>query len=818
MKTSGFLLFTLLGLFAAGAAGAAEYAWVNLAGRQGGEGSRDGLGAEARFALSYGVATDGAGTVYVADTSNNCIRKITPAGLVSTLAGRADTFGTADGTGGEARFSFPYGVAVDGGGNVYVGDTYNHTIRKITPAGVVSTLAGLAEVGGSEDGTGAAARFGGPEGMAFDGNGTLYVADSFNHTIRKVSPAGVVTTLAGKAGTPGSADGTGSAARFNFPLGVAVDGGGNVYVSEPESHTLRKITPGGVVTTLAGKAGVSGSTDGTGAAARFSRPFNVAADGSGTLYVADIRNHTIRKVSPAGVVSTLAGLAEVAGSEDGTGAGARFNHPAGVAADGGGTVYVTDTDSHTIRKIMPSGTVTTLAGSPANLSIADGAGAAARFMYPFGAAVDGDGTVYVADGESHTIRKITPAGVVTTLAGSPDNSGSVDGTGSAARFALPVGVALDGAGTLYVADPLSSTIRKVTPGGVVTTLAGLAGSQGSADGTGAAARFNFPLGVAADRSGNVYVADSDNHTIRRVTAAGVVTTLAGLAGERGSADGAGAAARFSRPDGLAADAEGNVYVADAVNCTIRRVTAAGVVTTLAGLAGEPGSADGAGAAARFFSPVAVAVDGSGTLYVSDFGSSTVRRITPGGEVTTIGGTAGLRGSADGTGAAAHFAFPEGIAVDADGNLYVADGEGAVRRGVPVPALPPALGSWRLLHFGTTENSGAAADGFDFEGDGLVNLLEYGLGLDPKAADSPAPLRIAAGEVGGLDLHYTRSAAALSAGAVFTVEWSDNTTGPWSAEGMTETILSEDALVQRVRASVPAGPSGRRFAHLRVTAP
>jgi len=248
-----------------------------------------------------GVATDSAGNVYVAD-SNNTIRKITPAGAVSTLAGTPGVAGNADGTGVAARFNSPRGVATDSAGNVYVADSNNNTIRKITPAGAVSTLAGTAGVGGSADDTGAAARFYFPEGVATDSAGNVYVADSNNNTIRKITPAGVVTTLAGTAGVTGSTDATGAAASFNRPVGVATDSAGNVYVADSFNDTIRKITPAGAVSTLAGTADVTGSTDATGAAASFNFPQGVATDSAGNVYVADSNNSTIRKITPAGAV------------------------------------------------------------------------------------------------------------------------------------------------------------------------------------------------------------------------------------------------------------------------------------------------------------------------------------------------------------------------------------------------------------------------------------------------------------------------------------------------------------------------------------
>ena len=345
------LLLLTLPLAALGQANyATPYTFSTLAGSPGSIGSSDGTGTAARFFNPYTVAVDINGHVYVGDTINSTIRKITPDGEVTTLAGLAGTPGSADGTGSAARFNNPYGVAVDTNGNVYVGDTYNHTIRKVTPAGEVTTLAGLAGTSGSADGTGSAARFYQPEGAAVDGKGNVYVAEYLNHTIRKVTAAGVVTTLAGSAGNSGSADGTGSAARFWFPVGLAVDTGGNLYVADSGNQAIRKVTPAGVVTTIAGLFGVSGSTDGTGSAARFYYPYGVAVDNATNVYVADTSNFTIRKVTPERVVTTLAGLAQNYGSADGTGSAARFYYPDGVAVDTAGNLYVADGANDTIRK------------------------------------------------------------------------------------------------------------------------------------------------------------------------------------------------------------------------------------------------------------------------------------------------------------------------------------------------------------------------------------------------------------------------------------------------------------------------------------
>jgi sugar lactone lactonase YvrE len=643
-------------------------------------GSADGTGAAARFANPWGVAADTAGNLYVADTDNHTIRIITTGGMVSNFAGLAGFSGSANGTGSGARFNQPQGVAVDANGIVYVADTGNYTIRKITPAGVVTTLAGSPGNSGTNDTTGGSPRFYEPEGIAVKSDGTLiYVADTWNHTIRQITSAGVVTTLAGSAGNYGSANGTGGSAQFNQPQGLAVDGVGNLYVGDTGNQMIRIVTPAGVVSTLAGWAGKFGTTNGTGTNALFWNPQGVALDTATNLYVADSFNNMIRQVTPAGVVTTLAGTNSSFGSADGTGAAARFWQPQGIAVDSAGNVCVADSANGTIRRITSGGVVTTLAGS-ASTGSADGPGSSARFSGPSGAAVDNSGNSYVADTGNGTIRAISSAGIVSTLAGSAGNFGSTNATGTNACFYGPQAVAVDSSGNLYVADTANHTIRKITLGGVVNTLAGSAGTNGLSDGTGTNALFNGPQGLTVDSSGTIYVADTWNHTIRKVTSAGVVTTLAGLPGNYGDTDGTSAGggtntARFYCPSGIAVDASGNVYVADTRNHTIRKVTAAGVVSTLAGLGGVWGSADGINSIARFNQPQSIVVDLSGNLFVLDSGNQTIRMIAPVGTnwvVTTVAGQADVSGSADGTGSNAQFFYPGGIGANSAGAFCVAD--------------------------------------------------------------------------------------------------------------------------------------------------
>ena len=324
-------------------------------------GANDGFGTSARFRNPAGVAVDASGTIYVADTLNDMIRQISPSGAVTTIAGSPNAAGqgNVDGTGNGAKFNYPYGIAVDSSnGTLYVADSHNSTIRKITSGGVVTTLAGTVgttvnnPVLGSADGTGSAASFRYPIALAVDSTGNVFVCDSSNSTIRKITPDGVVTTFAGLAQTPGHTDGMGSSARFTYPCGIAIDSSDNLYVSDFSDDIIRKITPAAVVTTIAGTAGMSGSADGIGDNARFNVPFGVAVDAAGNLYIADQYNHIIRKRTPVGGVSTIGGTAGSVGNTDGLGSSARFNYPAGVAVSRSGYLYIADQNNHIIRRAL----------------------------------------------------------------------------------------------------------------------------------------------------------------------------------------------------------------------------------------------------------------------------------------------------------------------------------------------------------------------------------------------------------------------------------------------------------------------------------
>ena len=637
------------------------HALAVVAGDPGGTGNVDGIGAAASFDGVAGLASDGAGNVYAADAVNDTIRKVVLAtGAVTTIAGSPRAPGTADGKGAAARFDEPRGLAFDAG-NLYVADSGNGIIRKIVLAtGMVTTIAGSAGAGGRVDGVGAAAQFSRPQGIASDGAGNLYVADTYNDVVRQIVLAtGAVTTV------PGASDG--------LPDSVVSDGAGSLYVAGLGGATVSKID-------LATGASTSLSTGATPSSAGAT---GLAIDRAGSLYFSDGHAALFKLDLASGAATKVAGT-------EGTGNGASpiFSAPSGLALDGAGNIYVADGGA-VIRKVaLATSAVTTLAGSTVAGGSADGVGAAASFNGAAGLALDGAGNLYVADQGNGAVRKITLAtGAVTTPQVAPA-PGPYGGTGPG--FGSPSGLALDGAGNLFVADIGAMTVRALALStGALTTLAGGFAYGSERDGSGydptqpwrqESATFASPSGIVFDGVGALYVTDVSGPTVRRVLLADGTTTTVRPAGDDGGTvdagtDDSGVPAGLRAPQGIVADGRGNVYVADSTSDTIRKVVlATGETTVLAGSPGLPGIADGIGAAARFNDPIGLAADGAGNLFVADSGSATIRMVAVAtGAVTTIAGVAGEAGSVLGPLDRARLRAPKWLAYGAGPALYVSDG-------------------------------------------------------------------------------------------------------------------------------------------------
>ncbi len=664
---------------------------------------------------------------------------------VSTVAGAAN-FGSADGIAPAAKFLFTAGVAVDNAGNVYVADTLNDIIRKVSASGVVTTLAGTVQVAGTNNGVGSAALFNQPYGVAVDAGGNVYVADTGNGRIRKIATNGLVTTVAGVTGTNGYLDGPTNLAAFNHPYGLCVDAATNIYVADTTDNLIRKIS-GGVVSTIAGDNRTNdlgqgtnfGNVDGTNFSARFTTPLAIAVDKSTNLYVADFGNNTIRRISPAGtnwVVTTLAGNTNHFGSTNGVGTNATFYGPTGIAVDSLTNVYVADLTNQLIRLVAFTNggwKVSTLAGMT-NASggglfgNADGFSLNSTFNNPWGIAVDSAANVYIGDSGNSVIREIAPDVslnlVVSTLAGPQGSAGLIDSSNlTAARFDNPYGVAVDAASNIYVADSFNNCIRQINPSGVNTIAGSPSGFAGTNDGVNA--QFSFPTGLCVDANTNVYVADFDNSTIRLITPVynstngftnWVTSTIAGQPDNPGFANNAVATnALFWGPAGVAIDSASNIYVADNFNNVVRIITNAGAggVSTFAtgfnglnGIAWNPANsniyvADTGNAAVEELDsqgnfltsltngigyPLAVAVDPGGAfVYIADTYDNSIWATTSAlKQLRNVAGTNGLIGSADGFGSASKFDQPSGLALDSSSNVYVADTlNNIIRVGVPV---------------------------------------------------------------------------------------------------------------------------------------
>ena len=610
----------------------------------------DGPATSAQLNAPSGVALDESGNLYIADTGNNIIRKVSGA-VITTFAGRRPGNGTAgysgdNGPATNAQLSSPGGVAVDAAGDVYIADTSNNVIRKVSN-GTIDTIAGTGRWGYSGDnGPAKNATLNGPEGVAVDAIGNLYIADTYDQVIRKVSK-GVITTIAGdgygaglfsKGGYSGD-NGPATRAELNQPLGVAVDASGNVYIADYWNNMIRKVS-NGIITTIAGNGTIGHSGDsGPATRAELNGPWGVAVDASGNVYIADTYNGLVRKVS-SGTITTFAGIWSTGGF-NGTSTGAGLGEPIGVSADASGNLYIADNLNNVVRKVS-NGEITTIAGSVVfgyssdHYSGDNGPATSAVLNEPVGVAVDPAGNVYIADRDNCVIRKVSN-GVITTMAGNGTEGYSGDnGPATSATLNLPEGVATDTHGNVYIADTGNHVVRKVS-NGVITTFAGSGPAGGSPGNNGPAtgAALGNPTGVAVDAMGNVYIADSSNNVIREVSN-GVITTIAGnwapeYSGDNGPATSAG----LSGPESVAVDATGNLYIADRGNQVIRKVSN-GMITTIAGNghgAGGPfgGYSGDSGLAtdAELNGPMGVAVDASGNVYIADTRNNVIRVLPDG---------------------------------------------------------------------------------------------------------------------------------------------------------------------------------------------
>ncbi len=612
-----------------------------------------------------------------------------PGDIVTVAGGGLGDGGAAT----KATLNGPFCAAVDSTGNLYLVDRENNRIRKVTAGGTITTVAGNGTQGYSGDnGTATAAMLNLPTDVALDNMGNLYIADEFNHRIRKMAiETGIITTVAGN-GTEGYSGDNGAAvaASLSSPCSVAVDSAGNLFIADGANHRIRKVAAGtGIITTVAGNGarGYTGDNVAATAAALFF-PTGVAVDRNGNIFIADHLNQRIRKVAAVtGIITTLAGAGYAGYSGDGGPAeAALIDNPNGLAVDDAGNLFIADTLNNRIRKVAAgTGIITTVAGGVEwQFNLGDnGLATAANLTYPNGVTVDGAGNILIADTLAQRIRKVAAdTGIITTVVGNglASSAGSYSGDGGTATAATlnhSSGVAVNSAGNLYIVDSENNRIRKVAAGtGIITTVAGNGARGYAGDGGLATEASLFPCGIAQDSAGNLFIADCLNNRIRKVDAGtGIITTVAGngVAGYSGDG-GAAIAATLFYPDGIAVDSAGNLFIADDYNHRIRKVAAGtGIITTVAGNGAQGYAGDnGAATEATLNYPNGVTLDSAGNLYIAD--SPNYRKVAAGtGIITTVAGNGTHGYSGDGGAATlASLDGPTGIALDSAGNFYIAD--------------------------------------------------------------------------------------------------------------------------------------------------
>ncbi len=648
-----------------------------------------------QFRFEYIFVTPN-GDIYVPDEYHDVVRKISSSGQVTLIAGNGTMGFSGDGGASlSAQLHNPRGITIDKNQNIYV--THAPRIRQINTFGIINTIAGNGMSGnGGDGGPAISAQLISPSGLAFDSNENLYITDVNTHSVRKVDVNGIITTIAGSGVRGYGGDGTkATSAKLNFPTSIAFDNYGNVYIADEGNHCIRKIDQFGIITTIAGNGNGGFSGDGGPATlARLNSPKGLGFDDDGNLYVADSYNFRIRKIDQTGKISTIAGNGNSGYSGDGgPSANASFTYPTDVKFDGNGNMYVAD--GTRLRKISKNGVIETIAGTGIVGFRGDGSNALnAELNYPTSISFDSNGNTYISDRFNNRVRRITKDGIINTIAGNGIPGFSGDGGDALKAEIKLIKVITDKEDNIIISDAVENRIRKIDGKGIISTVAGSGFSGFGGDGGGAtSANLNWPIGISFDTSGNLLIADQNNHRIRLVNKAGIISTIAGNGVQGYSGDGQAAIlASFKLPSDVTVDRDGNIYVLDAQNYRVRKIDKLGIINTVAGNGSIGHSGDGGPAtAASLNSPVGVTVDLNGNLYITEWSGNRIRKVDKNGIISTIAGNGGYGYSGDGSNAtSATLSGPSGILVDSLGNIYFAESAGNRIRKLSLSQVSPAV--------------------------------------------------------------------------------------------------------------------------------
>jgi sugar lactone lactonase YvrE len=624
----------------------------------------DGLAINASMDKPRSVWAGAFGIVYIADTDNDCIRKIDASETITTVAGigRSHGFSGDGGDATNAQLDKPEGVAADSSGNIYIADTNNHVIRKVAAAtGIITTVAGIGKQNGytGDGGLATAAELNKPQGVYVDPSGNIYIADTENHVVRKVNATtGIITTIAGTGSSGDTGDGGAAIlAELNKPHGVFSDLSGNIYIADSDNHRIKKVDAvTGIITTIAG-TGSSGDAgdDGPAISASMNKPRGLWVDESGNILIADTENNRVKKVDTStGIINNVAGNGSGAYSgDDGPATSASLKKPHAVCmheAAAPAYLVIADPSNHRIREVnLNTGIITKVAGTIWSGYNGDNRDAtSARLYYPFGVHVDASHNTYIADTYNHRIRKVDgKSGIITTVAGIGAKGFSGDGgPATSARLRYPFNLFLDSTGNIYIVDTYNYRIRKVDAATqIITTVVGDGAAKFRGDGGLATdASIMKSYDVAVDSAGNIFIADTHSHAIRKVDATtGIITTVVGQGGKAGFEGDGGLAtdAKLNSPTGVYVDASGNIYAVDTKNEVIRKVDATtNIINSVAGNGTAGFSGDGGLATlAQLDYPEAAWVDSSGNMFIVDTDNCRIRRVdATTGIITTVAGT------------------------------------------------------------------------------------------------------------------------------------------------------------------------------------